>query len=220
MFRMPKFGNPGQVEDGCSPQQKHHHVHPVILSKVVRSGPVIPSKPTESWACPVFGSLTRQRLNRAAEPIVGLTGWRNVVAWRSMKLKWILSVVAAVAAVCLTGCVGDLAGQRHFGIPLTKDTVEGRYEFTPIQLWTAAKDVLNHQGTLTGEDMQRNVLDANVDERRIWVKIDELDNKISRVLVQARTKGGAPDMEMAAFIDKQIAVRLASGNLTPAQPKR
>ena len=63
MFRMPKFGNPGQVEDGCSPQQEDHPLHPVILSKRVRSGPVIPSKPTESRACPVFGSLTMQWLN-------------------------------------------------------------------------------------------------------------------------------------------------------------
>lgn len=105
-------------------------------------------------------------------------------------------------------------------MPWTKDTVEGRYEFTPAQLWTAAKDVLKHQGTLVTEDLQKNVLEANVDERSIWVKIDEFDTHISRVLVQARTKGGAADLEMAAFIDKQIAVRLASGNLTPATPPR
>ena len=128
-------------------------------------------------------------------------------------------MVVSVAALCSTGCVYDLGGNQHLGVPIVKDTVEGRYEFTPMQLWTAAKDVLRHQGTLTGEDMQRNVLDANVDERRIWVKVEEVDNRISRVLVQARTKGGAADMEMAAFIDKQIAVRLATGNLTPAQPK-
>ena len=64
----------------------------------------------------------------------------------------------------------------------------------------------------------RSVLEASVDERRIWVKIEEFDTRVTRVLVQARTKGGAADMEMAAFIDKQIAVRLASGNLTPSAP--
>jgi len=36
--------------------------------------------------------------------------------------------------------------------------------------------------------------------------------------VQARGKGGGADLQMAAFIDKQIAVRLTSGNLTPATP--
>jgi hypothetical protein len=136
-----------------------------------------------------------------------------------MNMKWILSVVVGVSALCSTGCVNDLGGNQHVGMPWVKDTIEGRYEFTPLQLWTAAKDVLKHQGTLTGEDTLKNVLDASVDERRIWIKVEEVDTRVSRVLVQARTKGGAADMEMAAFIDKQIAVRLASGNLTPAQPR-
>lgn len=138
-----------------------------------------------------------------------------------MKFKWIVSVALAVATIGVTGCVEDLAGRPHGGVPWVKDRVEGRYEFTPAQLWTAAKDVLKHQGTLLSEDTMKNVLEASVDERSIWVKVEEVDTRISRVLVQARTKGGGSDLEMAAFIDKQIAVRLASGNLTPAAaPKR
>ena len=43
MFRMPRFEEAGQVVDDCSPEQREHPVHPVILSKKVRSGPVIPS---------------------------------------------------------------------------------------------------------------------------------------------------------------------------------
>ena len=50
MFRMPRFEEPGQVVDGCSPEQRDHPVHPVILSKKVRSGPVVPSKPRERCA--------------------------------------------------------------------------------------------------------------------------------------------------------------------------
>ena len=138
-----------------------------------------------------------------------------------MKLKWIFPAVA-LASIWLSGCTTTLDDKKKVAwVPWSKDTVEGRYEFTPPQLWAAAKDVLNNQGTLTGEDKVRNVLEANVDERRIYVKVEEFDTKISRVLVQARTKGGNSDLEMAAFIDKQIAVRLASGNLTPSgTPKR
>ncbi len=134
-----------------------------------------------------------------------------------MKLNWIYSVLLGVAVLGGTGCVETLDGRHRAGNPLGMDRVEGRYERTPADLWTAAKDVLKHQGTLTTEDTLRNVLEANIDERRIWVKVEEFDSKISRVLVQARTKGGRADMEMAAFIDKQIAVRLATGNLTPTK---
>jgi len=136
-----------------------------------------------------------------------------------MKLKWIYSLaLGALAFGLTTGCVETVDGRHRAGDPFGRDRVEGRYERTPAELWTAAKDVLTHQGTLTSHDTLLNVLEANVDERRIWVKVEEFDSKISRVIVQARTKGGGADMEMAAFIDKQIAVRLATGNLTPAAP--
>ncbi len=137
-----------------------------------------------------------------------------------MKLNRIFLLTLAVATLGLAGCVETIDGRHRAGVPLTRDRVEGRYDRTPAELWTAAKDVLKHQGTLLGEDTLKNVLEASVDERRVWVRIEEFDTKTSRILVQARTKGGGADMEMAAFIDKQIAVRLATGNLTPATPTK
>src|SRR4030095_60113 len=127
-----------------------------------------------------------------------------------MKLKWIGSLASAVFVLGISGCVPTVDDRHRAGVPFTDDRVEGRYERTPLELWTAAKDVLTHQGTLTSEDTLKNVLQANVDERRIWVKVEDLDSKVSRVIVQARTKSGGADKDMAAFIDKQIAVRLAA----------
>ena len=135
-----------------------------------------------------------------------------------MKLNWILSLALVVAAFGLSGCVKTVDGRHRAGVPLMRDQVDGRYDRTPAELWAAAKDVLKHQGTLLSEDTLKNVLEASVDERRVWVKVEEFDTKTSRIIVQARGKAGGADMEMAAFIDKQIAVRLASGNLTPATP--
>ena len=136
-----------------------------------------------------------------------------------MKSKWIFSLTLAAAALGLSGCVETL-DNRHTGAwnPVGSDTIDGRYERSPADLWAAAKDVLKHQGTLVSEDTLKNVLEASVDERRIWVKIEEFDTRTTRLLVQARTKGGGADLQMAAYIDKQIAVRLTSGNLTPATP--
>ena len=137
-----------------------------------------------------------------------------------MKFKWMSLLALSIATLGLSGCVETLDGRHQAGVPLVKDRIEGRYEASPAQLWTATKDVLKHQGTLLSEDTLKNVLEASVDERTIWVKVEEFDTRTTRLLVQARTKGGSPDLEMAAFIDKQIAVRLASGNLTPAAPGR
>jgi hypothetical protein len=134
-----------------------------------------------------------------------------------MKLKWIFSLSLAIAALGLSGCVETLDG-RHRGTwnPFAKDTVEGRYDRTPAEIWAATKDVFKHQGTLVSEDTLKNVLQASVDERVVYVMIGEFDTKTTRVLVQAQTKGGVADLEMAGFIKEQIAIRLATGNLTPA----
>ena len=120
-----------------------------------------------------------------------------------MKLKWIFSLALAVAALGVTGCVETIDGRHRAGVPIVRDRVEGRYDRTPADLWAAAKDVLKHQGTLVSEDTLKNVLEASIDERRVWVKVEEFDTKTTRILVQARGKAGGADMEMAAFIDKR-----------------
>jgi hypothetical protein len=137
-----------------------------------------------------------------------------------MKLKWICLLILSVSALVGPGCVQTQTGKYVAGNPIGRDRIEGRYERTPAELWAAAKDVLTHNGTLTGHDTLLNVMEANIDERKVWVKVEEFDSKISRVIVQARTKSGGADMEMAAFIDKQIAVRLAANNLSPSAPVR
>jgi hypothetical protein len=136
-----------------------------------------------------------------------------------MKLKWIFSLLLALAAFGLSGCVETLDNnKRGTWNPIGKDTVEGRYDRPPAEIWAATKDVLKHQGIMVGEDTLKNVVQASVDERVVWVKVEEFDTKTTRVLVQSQTKGGLPDLEMASYIKEQIAIRLATGNLTPASP--
>ena len=133
-----------------------------------------------------------------------------------MKSKWIALIAACLSTGLLAGCVDTVDGRHRAGMPLQKDRVEGRYERPVGDLWTAAKDVIKYHGRINSEDIQRQSLQGNVDERNVWISVDTVDDKLSRVVVQARTKGGFADMQMAAYLEKEIAVRLASGNLSPA----
>ena len=142
------------------------------------------------------------------------------VASFAMKLNWIFLLTATLCAGALTGCVGTLDGRHRAGNPFVKDSVEGRYERTPQEIWKAAKDVVGLHGALVSEDTVKNTLEANIDERRVWIFIQEIDTKNTRVIVQARSKGGGGDVELASYIDKEIAVRLATGNLTPTTRQR
>ena len=134
-----------------------------------------------------------------------------------MQKKCTLLLVVAVTASVLAGCVGTVDGRHRAGNPLVNDRVRATYERAPQEIWTAAKDVIAHNGVLTSEDVLKATLEGAVDARKVWIKIEPVDSKVTRVIVQVRTKSGGSDVPLAGEIDKQIALRLATGNLAPAQ---
>ena len=134
-----------------------------------------------------------------------------------MQKKCTLLLIVALAAGILTGCVGTVDGRHRAGMPLVNDRVQATYERSPQEIWTAAKDVIAHNGVLTSEDVLKATLEGAVDARRVWVRVEPVDGKVTRVTVQVRTKAGGTDVPLAGEIDKQIALRLATGNLSPAQ---
>jgi len=137
-----------------------------------------------------------------------------------MKLRIVASLCAFALALIVSGCMTSVDGRQHAGVPFVKDRLESRYERSPMEIWQAAKDVLSFNGKLYSEDVMRSTLEASVNTRTVWVKVEPADQQTTRVVVQARTKGGGTDLELASEIDKQIALRLATGNLTPATPQR
>ncbi|MEO6183964.1 MAG: DUF3568 family protein [Verrucomicrobiota bacterium] len=127
-----------------------------------------------------------------------------------MKLKILMSLAVLTVSVLLTGCVSTVDGHMKMGVPLVKDTIESRYQFPVAKLVNASKAVLSHNGTLVSNDTINNTITARVDTRTVWVKITEIDAQVSGVIVQARTKAGAADVDLASEIDKQIALQLAT----------
>ena len=118
-----------------------------------------------------------------------------------------------LASVCFllvltSGCVKTIDGRLRAGVPLTKDKIVSTYERPAEQIFSAAKEVLQVNGVITGENTITKVLEAKIDTRTVWVKVEEAEPKVSRVTVQARRKGGGSDIALASEMDKQIALRL------------
>jgi len=135
-----------------------------------------------------------------------------------MKRNLALIVAGIVFVPMFTGCVGTIDGRSQVGVPLVNDRIQATYERAPQELWTAAKDVIAYNGVLTSEDVLKATLEGAVDARKVLVKVEPVDSKVTRLIVQVRTKTGGTDVGLAAEIDKQIALRLATGNLAPAHP--
>lgn len=124
-----------------------------------------------------------------------------------MKKNLFAISMAACLAFLFSGCVGTVDGGSKAGMPLAKDTIESRYEKPVDQIFNSAKDVLKLNGTLVKENTINHSLEAKVDTRTVWVAVDEVEPKVSRVRVQARTKTGG-DIDLASEIDKQIYGKL------------
>ena len=123
-------------------------------------------------------------------------------------MNWLALVVAGTVAAFSSGCVGTLDGHKKFGVPLIKDKIVSSYERPVAQIFAASKEVLAANGTLNREDTINKTVEAKVNMRTVFVKVSEVDANVSQVTVQVRTKGGVSDIDLAAEIDKQIALRL------------
>jgi hypothetical protein len=128
-----------------------------------------------------------------------------------MKYKILLALVISSATMLFAGCVSTTTGRVTTGMPLLTDTKISRYQRTMPQVSNATEAVLARMGKLLSHDTINNYYEAKVNQRSVYVHLENVDNgNITQVSVQART-GLSSDIQMAAEIDKQIALQLASG---------
>ena len=135
-----------------------------------------------------------------------------------MKMKTNLFLALIGLAIVATGCVNTVDGNKSSGVPLIKDRIEARYDRPADEVFVAAKEVvalngvLLKEGTMFGQtnavnQIARTVI-GKVNEANVWIRIEQIEPKITALTVQTRTKAGGTDLDLAAMLDKQIALKL------------
>jgi hypothetical protein len=108
-----------------------------------------------------------------------------------------------------------VSGTRTGAVPFQKDRVEGRYQRSVDQVYQAAVQVIQKDGVLLTEFIPHDTtntvraLQGKVNQRNVWVRVAAVDPRITQVTVQARTKGGNRDIDLAHQLEKEIALQLA-----------
>jgi hypothetical protein len=134
------------------------------------------------------------------------------IAAMKTKICALLSLVAV--ATFIAGCVGTVNDRHTAGFPGPKDKVVGRYERSLDEVYTAARQVVLLNGALVSENIlhsQTNAvktLEGRVNQRRVYVRVEQVDPKLTEVKVQARTSGGFGDVALSHELEKQIALKL------------
>lgn len=136
-----------------------------------------------------------------------------------MKTK-ILAALAGMGLVLFTaGCVQTVSGEKTAAMSFGEDSYSGRYERTPDQVYRASVKVLTTDGQLITEYIPHDSTNSTsnvramygkVNERKVWIRVEPVDSKITEVTVQARTSGGFRDQDLVHELEKEIALQLQS----------
>jgi len=131
-----------------------------------------------------------------------------------MKTKFILSIFGA--ALLAVGCVSTGDGRKTAAIPFIKDEVGGQYQRSLQQVYDAAKTVVARNGQIVSETMLHNTTNAvqaiegRVNQRSIWVRVEAVEPRLTSIVVQARTRGGGRDLDLAHQLEKEVALELVN----------
>ncbi len=131
-----------------------------------------------------------------------------------MKTKMLVLLLGGL--VLVAGCVSTVNDTHTAAVPFVKDKFESRYERPVDQVYAAAVDVLKFNGAIGRESIlnpgpnQVKTIEAKVNGRSVWVRVEAVDQKVTSVVVQVRTKGGGSDLDLTQELQKQIAIKLAT----------
>ena len=126
------------------------------------------------------------------------------------------ALLAGVAVVAATGCVHTVTDSNTFAVSYGKDSVAGRYQRPLNVVYEAAKSVIGSDGVLLTEFIPHDYTNAvlslqgRVNDCKVWVRVEQVDPRISQVDVQARTTWGRVDLDLVHEIEKEIAIKLAT----------
>ena len=120
------------------------------------------------------------------------------------------------ALVLVAGCVKTVNDRHTFALAPGKDQFEGRYQRSPSQVYSAAVEVVKLNGAISRESIispgttnQIQAIEAKVNSRNVWVRVQAVDASVPAVTVQVRNKAGT-DQQLTQELQKQIAVNLAT----------
>jgi len=123
----------------------------------------------------------------------------------------------ALAAITLitAGCVTTVSDTKVAGNPMGRDAVAGRYQRPVDEVYRAAIQVINNDGTLLTEYIPHDTTNTvrafmgRVNQNKVWMRVEAVDPQITQITVEARTKWGNQDLDMAHELEKEVALQLA-----------
>jgi hypothetical protein len=137
---------------------------------------------------------------------------RMIVAAMNKKIF----AVFAGAAIVATGCVHTVTDDTTFAVSYGRDSVAGRYQRSLQEVYDASVKVVSQNGVLLTEHIPHDYtnevrsLEGRVSDCKVFIRVEQIDPKVSQVDVEARTKMGRVNIDLVHELEKDIALELAA----------
>ena len=118
--------------------------------------------------------------------------------------------VLVMILVMQTACYTGVDGRTRAGLPL-KDRFTTDYGYPLPEAQRAVLAALQLMGEVISHDVVRNVVVAQVDRHRVWVRLQELDPGTTRIVTQARGSMANVNVDLAMATHMDIALELQNG---------
>ncbi len=132
-----------------------------------------------------------------------------------MKMRILAGFVGVSIAIIAIGCVQTVSGTHSPALSWGQDSMSGRYDRSVDQVYQASLQVVQTDGTLLTEYVPHDTtntvrsLYGKVNDQNVWIRVEGIDPQITQVTVEARSKWGAKDLDLAHELEKEIALQLA-----------
>jgi alkylated DNA nucleotide flippase Atl1 len=133
------------------------------------------------------------------------------------KMKTKFFAALAVIAIVTAGCITTVSDTNVAGNPIGRDSVGGVYKRSLDEVYRAAIKVINADGTLQTEYIPHDTTNTarafmgQINQNKVWVRVIAVDPQTSEIEVEARTKWGNQNLDLAHEFEKEVALQLAGG---------
>ena len=117
------------------------------------------------------------------------------------------------------GCASAGGGKKTAAVPFVKDKIEAQYPRPMAQVYQAALEVIQFNGTVANQSLAKGTnaatnntvktIEGRINQRTVWIRVEPIEPSVTVLTVQTRAPGGGSDLDLAAMIDKQIMLKLA-----------
>jgi hypothetical protein len=132
-----------------------------------------------------------------------------------MKTKFFAAFAAL--ALAAAGCVTTVSDTKVAGNPIGRDAVSGAYQRSLDEVYAAAVKVINTDGALLTEYIPHDTTNTarsfvgRVSDNEVWMRVEAVtvSPPLTSITVEARTKWGNQDLDMAHELEKEVALQLS-----------